>query len=107
MYQIVFYVPENHKEQVKEAMFAKGAGQIGDYGACAWEVLGTGQFLPQSNSNPYLGKQGQLEKVAEFKVEMVCKQEHLQDVLKALHEAHPYEEPAYRAYKIETLSTYK
>lgn len=103
MYQIVFYVPETHKEQVKEAMFAQGAGQIGDYSHCAWETLGTGQFMPLENSNPYLGKKGQVEKVAEFKIEMVCQKKHLQKTLEALRDSHPYEEPAYRSYKIETL----
>lgn len=95
MYKICFFAPESHVEQVKTAMFAAGAGKIGDYDSCCWQVRGEGQFRPLEGSQPYLGRQGAVEKVAEFKVEMVCERQYMKAVLEAMKQAHPYEEPAY------------
>ena len=53
MYSLCFYVPESHVEEVKQALFDAGAGRIGDYGSCAWQVLGTGQFQPMEGSEPF------------------------------------------------------
>lgn len=103
MFKICFYVPQSHAEEVKNAMFAQGAGKIGDYGHCAWQVLGEGQFLPLSGSNPFTGKHNQLEKVNEYKIEMVCDDQSIQAAIHALKEAHPYEEPAYHVWRLETL----
>lgn len=100
MYSLVFYVPETHVEEVKQAAFDAGAGRIGDYRHCAWQVLGTGQFEPTAGSQPFLGKQDTLERVAEFRVEMVCGDDSIESVLRALREAHPYEEPAYHYWRI-------
>lgn len=95
MYKICFFVPVGHAEQVKTAMFAAGAGKIGDYDSCCWQVLGEGQFRPLEGSQPYLGQQGKVEKVQEYKVEMVCERQYMKAVIAALKESHPYEEPAY------------
>lgn len=100
MYSLCFYVPESHVEEVKQAVFAAGAGRIGDYGCCAWQVLGTGQFRPMEGSRPFLGRQGQLERVAEFRVEMVCEDRSIEAVLRALRESHPYEEPAFHYWPV-------
>lgn len=101
MYKIVFYVPVDNSEQVKNAMFKAGAGKIGDYCCCAWQVLGEGQFLPLAGSHPHIGEVHHLEKIAEYKVEMVCADESIQDVIAALNSAHPYEEPAYQVIRLE------
>ncbi len=58
MYSVVFYVPESHLEAVKTAVFAAGAGSIGDYQNCCWQVLGQGQFQPQAGSQPFIGQPG-------------------------------------------------
>ena len=55
MYKLVFYVPVDHLEPVKQAVFATGAGKIGEYDSCCWQVLGVGQFRPLAGSTPYLG----------------------------------------------------
>jgi len=102
VYKIAFFVPEAHKETVKTAMFAVGAGKIGQYDCCSWEVLGEGQFRPLSGSTPFIGAEGELEKVSEFKVEMVCEDALLEVALRALKKAHPYEEPAYDVWPIMT-----
>lgn len=101
MYKISFFVPRTHSEQVKQAIFSTGAGKIGDYDCCAWETLGTGQFRPLSGSNPFIGQQGEIEKVDELKVELVCADTFIDAAISALKSAHPYEEPAYDVIKLE------
>ncbi|WP_372739035.1 NGG1p interacting factor NIF3 [Neptunomonas sp.] len=100
MYQLVFYVPESHREAVKTALFAQGAGRIGDYDSCCWQVQGQGQFRPMEGSQPFIGKRGQLEKIAEWKVEMVCEDHLIKAVVKTLKAVHPFEEVAYRVYRL-------
>lgn len=94
-YMLVFYVPDSHLEAVKTAVFAAGAGTQGDYRHCCWQVQGTGQFEPLAGAQPFLGEQGQLEQVTEWRVEMRLSEEVLEAVVAALRSAHPYEEPAY------------
>ena len=103
MYQINFYVPEPHAEAVKSAMFAAGAGKIGDYSSCAWQTLGEGQFMPLEGSHAFLGEKNKLERVLEYKVEMVCDKKALPAVITALKEAHPYETPAYHIVNLEQV----
>ena len=97
MYKLCFYVPESHLEAVKAAVFAAGAGRIGNYDSCCWEVLGQGQFRPLTGSDPFIGRQGEVERVAEYRVEMVCDAASLSGAVRALKRAHPYEEPAWDA----------
>jgi hypothetical protein len=103
MYILHFYVPAGHADEVKEAVFAAGAGRIGAYDHCAWQSLGEGQFRPLSGSDPFLGELNQIERVTEFKVEMVCEDELIHQVIAALKAAHPYETPAYHVIKAESL----
>jgi structural hemagglutinin/hemolysin toxin protein RtxA len=91
MYLINFYVPETHLESVKSAMFKAGAGTIGNYSNCTWQVAGQGQFMPMEGSDPYLGKTRQLEQVKEYKVEMICAKDKLDAAIAALKKSHPYE----------------
>lgn len=97
-----FYVPKSHLDIVKEAVFAAGAGTIGEYKRCAWQILGTGQFEPTAGANPFIGTKNKLEIVDEYKVEMVVKKELVSSVLEAFRNAHPYEEPAFSF--VETLT---
>jgi hypothetical protein len=100
MYKICFYVPESHLEAVKEALFIAGAGRIGNYDRCSWQCLGEGQFRPLAGSQPAIGQQGLVERVAEYKVELVCSSEDIQAAVAALKTSHPYEEPAYDVLEI-------
>jgi hypothetical protein len=100
-YRLVFYVPEADAEAVKAAVFAAGAGRIGNYDRCCWQVSGQGQFRPLEGSDPALGRHGETETVAEAKVEMVCAPERLADVIAALKAAHPYETPAFQHWRVE------
>jgi len=101
MYKICFYVPETHVEDVKNALFAKGAGKAGHYSCCAWQILGEGQFMPLEGSKAFSGEQNRLEKVAEYKVEMICEDQYIREVIAALKKAHPYEEPGYDVLRVE------
>lgn len=100
MYKLVFFVPESHLEVVKEAVFEVGAGRVGRYDRCCWQVLGDGQFRPLSGSSPFQGEENLLEQVREYRVELVCQDELIQDAIRALLEAHPYEEPAYDVFPL-------
>ena len=104
MYKIVFFVPDEYVESVKNALFSAGAGAIGNYDMCAWQVAGVGQFRPLEGSNAYIGCVGQLERVSEHRVEMVCRDECIKAALVALRTAHPYEEPAIDVWRLEDFS---
>lgn len=99
VYRINVYVPESHLEPVKEALFKAGAGRVGDYDRCCWQTQGQGQFRPLEGSDPYAGEQGKIETVAEYKLELVCDEDHLIKAVQAMIEAHPYETPAYDVYQ--------
>lgn len=100
MYKITFFVPESHVDKVKEAMFAAGAGRVGNYDCCAWQIKGQGQFRALAGSNAYVGELNQLEIIGEFRVELVCEDNVIKQTLKALIESHPYETPAYDVLKV-------
>ena len=101
-YKLMFYVPILHATAVKKAIFATGAGRIGNYKNCAFQVKGEGQFLPVDNANPTIGEVGKEEVVEEYKVEILCLDEqNTKEAVDALKRAHPYEEVAYEVYKIE------
>ena len=103
MYKIVFYVPESHLEVVKNAVFAAGAGKIGNYDHCCWQCLGKGQFRPLAGSQPFLGKHQQIEHVAEYRVELVCADQLVESAISALCHAHPYEQPAYDVWQLANV----
>lgn len=91
----VIFVPPEHAEEVRAAVFAAGAGEIGDYSQCSWSVTGTGQFLPGDGASPAIGSVGAVERVVEDRVEVVAAARARRQVLSAMRAAHPYEEPAF------------
>jgi hypothetical protein len=102
MYKLSFFVPSDYLDAVKQAVFAVGAGKIGDYDQCCWQVLGEGQFRPLTGSAPFIGQQLQLETVPEYKVEMVCDDKVVTAAVAALKASHPYETPAYDVVRLES-----
>lgn len=92
-------VPFAYAERVLDALAAAGAGRIGDYSHGAWTVDGTGRFVPLPGSSPAVGRVGELQRVAETRIETVLPRRHRADVLAALRTAHPYEEPAYSLHE--------
>jgi hypothetical protein len=101
IYKLEFYVPEADADAVKAAVFAAGAGRIGNYECCCWQTAGRGQFRPLAGSDPTIGEQDRVEAVDEVKVELVCAPDKLESVITALKAAHPYETPAYQYWRVE------
>lgn len=100
MYKLTVFIPEAALEPVKTALFSAGAGTIGNYEQCCWQVQGVGQFMPLAGSTPNIGTQDSLEKVNEWRVEMVVDDSAIHAVIAALKQAHPYETPAYDVIKV-------
>ena len=103
MYMIIFNVPVSHLEIVKQAIFAAGAGNFGNYSHCVWQSLGEGQFMPLVGSNPHIGQLNRLEKVPEYRVDTVCADDCVKEVVAALKLAHPYESPSCQVLKLEDV----
>lgn len=101
VYRFETYVPLTHVDVVKEAIAAAGAGKYGDYDSCMWCTKGIGQFRPLDNSNPFIGKHGELELVEEMKIECIVNSNCIKDVIEALRKAHPYETPAYQYWEVK------
>lgn len=106
LYQIIVYVPANHAEILKKALFNAGAGTYEKYDRCSWQSLGMGQFRPLPGANPAIGVCGTLEYVEEIKIETVCIPEKIKTVLTALKNAHPYEEAAYGVIELKTVEDF-
>ena len=99
-YKLVVFVPGEALDAVRDAVFAVGAGRIGDYERCSWYAEGTGTFLGGEGSSPTVGEAGREERVPELRLETVFPAERLDEVVAALRSAHPYEEPAYDVYPL-------
>jgi len=106
MYKLAFFVPTSHLDIVKQAVFATGAGSMGQYQQCCWQTLGTGQFCPAPGSDPFIGQTGVLETVEEYRVELVCDDSLIADAVAALRAAHPYEEPAFDVWRLADPEEY-
>lgn len=102
-YKIVVYVPQEHADKLRDAMGNAGAGKIGNYSHCTFTVKGVGRFKPEQGANPTIGSIGNLGQVQEDRIETVCEEDKLKDVLQAIRSAHPYEEPATDVYPIELI----
>jgi dinuclear metal center YbgI/SA1388 family protein len=94
-YKLITFVPEKSLQQVSEALFAAGAGQIGNYSQCSFRSAGHGTFFGQDGSNPITGKTGQLETAPEIRLETIVPIARVSEVIHALRQTHPYEEPAF------------
>jgi len=99
--KITFFVPVSASESVTNALFAAGAGQIGNYTNCSFRTEGTGTFLPGATSNPVIGFPGQLEHVNEHRVELMFPAFLESKIVATLKNTHPYEEVAYYVHLLE------
>ncbi|UOE95690.1 Nif3-like dinuclear metal center hexameric protein [Alkalihalobacillus sp. LMS39] len=99
--KFVVYVPRSHEAVVREAIGTAGAGHIGDYSHCSFSSEGVGRFTPLEGSTPFIGQQGKSESVEEIKLETIIPAELQQQVIRAMINAHPYEEPAYDIYPLD------
>ena len=99
-YKLVVFVPREALDAVREAVFAAGAGRIGNYTRCSWYTEGTGTFFGGEGTSPAVGKAGREERASELRLETILPAERLEDVVAALRRAHPYEEPAFDVYAL-------
>jgi len=102
--KIEFYTPKIHKEKILKKLFELGAGKIGNYNSCSFQVLGKGTYIPKKDSRPYKGSLNKLENSDEVKVELIY-QNHIEDILiQTLKENHPYDEVAFFISKLNNTS---
>ncbi len=95
------YVPTAHAGALKTALFAAGAGKIGNYDCCCWQSSGLGQFRPLEGSKAFIGERGKVEKVEEIKIELLCPAEKITEIIAALKDTHPYETPAFQYWTVK------
>jgi dinuclear metal center YbgI/SA1388 family protein len=99
--KLVGFVPADNLADVRAAIFAAGAGVIGDYEHCSFYQTGTGTFLPREGAEPAVGEVGTDNTTGELRLEAVFPRAARRDVLDAFVAAHSYEEPAYDIYPVE------
>ncbi|WP_163322170.1 Nif3-like dinuclear metal center hexameric protein [Draconibacterium mangrovi] len=99
--KLVTFVPVDHANKVREAVFATGAGQIGNYDSCSFNAHGQGTFRGSDTSNPFVGKKGEQHYENEIRVETIFPDYLQGKVINALVQAHPYEEVAYDIYSLD------
>ncbi|MEW5920714.1 MAG: Nif3-like dinuclear metal center hexameric protein [Bacillota bacterium] len=98
--KLVVFIPEGFEDKVRNALTAAGAGWIGNYSHCTFQLMGTGTFLPREGSSPFIGTPGVVEKVREYRLETILPVAKRDNVLEAMRYAHPYEEVAYDLYPL-------
>jgi dinuclear metal center YbgI/SA1388 family protein len=101
-YKLVVFVPMESLADVSNAAFAAGAGAIGNYSHCSFNVEGTGTFRPLKGAQPVIGRKGKLEKVSEMRFETIVPGGKLDEVVAAMKQAHPYETPAFDVFRIHS-----
>ncbi len=101
--KLVTFCPSSHAEQVRDALFEAGAGQIGNYDSCSYSTAGEGTFRALVGANPFVGELGKLHNEPELRIETIFPSYLESDVIKALKKAHPYEEVAFDVYPLTNL----
>ena len=99
--KLVTFCPVNYAEKVREAIFNAGAGHIGNYDSCSYNLEGEGTFRGLEGANPFVGKKGELHFEKEIRIETIVPDFKINAVVKAMLAAHPYEEVAYDVYPLE------
>jgi len=99
-YKLAVFIPIDSAAKVANAVFAAGAGHIGNYSHCSWQSKGLGSFKPLAGARPAIGKKGRIEKVPETRFETIVPAEKLDDVIAAMKAAHPYELPAFDVFRL-------
>jgi dinuclear metal center YbgI/SA1388 family protein len=99
--KVVVFVPEKDLNRVADAMFAAGAGHIGEYRECSFRLAGVGTFFGSDAANPTIGQKGRREEVNEWRLEAVCPAGRIDQVIAAIRRSHSYEEPAFDIYPLQ------
>ena len=102
-HKLVWFVPADALDRTRDAVFAAGAGRIGEYERCSWYTRGEGTFLGGEGTAPTVGERGREEHVSEYRVETVVPADRAREIVDALLAAHPYEEVAFDLYPLVDL----
>jgi dinuclear metal center YbgI/SA1388 family protein len=103
--KLVTFVPDTHAENVRTALFNAGAGNIGNYDSCSYNLSGEGTFRAKEGANPFVGEIGEIHSEKEVRIETILPRYKQNEVLRSLLAVHPYEEPAYDFYPLENKWT--
>jgi dinuclear metal center YbgI/SA1388 family protein len=103
--KLVVFVPEGDLAKVQDAVFSAGAGRIGEYSECSYRLMGTGTFFGSDAANPRVGQKGRREEVSEWRLEVVCPEARVGEIVAAMRRAHSYEEPAFDLYPLAPSPT--
>ena len=103
MCKIVTFCPADSADSIRDGLAAVGAGTIGEYKRCSFELTGTGTFHGSSASMPAVGSSGRLERIGEVRLEMICPKHALAGAVRAMRSFHPYEEPPLDIYSLEAV----
>jgi len=101
--KLVTFCPLSHADQVRDAIFEAGAGHIGDYDCCSFNLEGKGTFRAGQEANPYVGRKKELHFEPEVRIETILPAYLERKVVNALIKSHPYEEVAYDIYPLENI----
>ncbi|GFN34684.1 Nif3-like dinuclear metal center hexameric protein [Tepidimicrobium xylanilyticum] len=101
LYKLVVFVPKDYAPIIRKVLGDMGAGWIGNYSHCTYNVEGMGTFLPLRGTKPFIGKVYELEEVEEVRIETIVEDNNLDEVLKEMIRHHPYEEVAYDIYPLK------
>jgi hypothetical protein len=102
-FKIVYTVTEDRLDATLKAVGDAGAGSVGEYSYCSFSSLGLGRSMPSGNAKPFYGETGKLNQEKELRVEVTCDENKLKNVVKALRDVHPYDEPAIDVYPLIDL----
>ncbi len=98
--KLVFFVPADHADTVRQDIFKAGAGHIGAYDMCSFSAPGEGTFRGSEESDPFVGEKGNMHTEPEYRVETIFPKERENQIIRALIRSHPYEEVAYDIYPL-------
>jgi dinuclear metal center YbgI/SA1388 family protein len=99
--KLVVFVPDSDLAKVSDALFQAGAGRIGQYRECSYRSSGTGTFFGLESTNPTIGQKGRREEATEWRLEVICPEADVPNAIRAMRQAHSYEEPAFDVYPLQ------
>lgn len=103
MFKVITFVPIEDAQKVRQAMGDAGAGVLGNYHHASFSTRGIGRFIPSKGAHPAIGKVGDAQEVEEEKIEVICKEDKLKDVIAAIRGTHPYEQIPLEVYRLEDI----
>ena len=99
-FKMEIFIPESHFGELQRALQAVDAGHIGNYDSCLSVSRVTGMWRPLEGTHPYMGKENEISAEEELKVEVTVRGERLEETIRAVRAAHPYEEPVINVIRL-------